>query len=60
MQTGNIDFIHRTELDKTCFQHDMAYNKSNDLTKRTQSDRVLGDNHLKLQVIQNMMVINEN
>ena len=60
MQTENIDFIHRTELDKTCFQHDMAYNKSNDLTKRTQSDRVLGDNHLKLQVIQNMMVINEN
>ena len=24
MQTGNTDFIYRNELDKTCFQHDMA------------------------------------
>ena len=22
MQTGNIDFIYRNELDKSCFQHD--------------------------------------
>ena len=27
MQTGNTDFIHRDELDKVCFQHDMAYGK---------------------------------
>ena len=38
MQTGNTDFIYRNELDRTCFQHDMAYGKSKDLTKRTQSD----------------------
>ena len=25
MQTVNIDFIYRNELDKPCFQHDMAY-----------------------------------
>ena len=25
MQTGNADFIYRNELDKACFQHDMAY-----------------------------------
>ena len=48
MQTGNTDFIYRNELDKACFQHDMAYGKSKDLVKRTQ-----------LQVIQNMMVIKE-
>ena len=24
MQTGNTDFIYKNELDKTCFQHDMA------------------------------------
>ena len=31
MQTGNTDFIYRNELDKACFQHDMAYGKSKDL-----------------------------
>ena len=56
MQSDNTDFIYKNELDKACFQHDMAYGKSKDLVKRTQSDKVLRD-HLKLQVIQNMMVI---
>ena len=41
MQTGNTDFIYKNELDKACFQHDMAYGKSKDLVKRTQSDKVL-------------------
>ena len=31
MQTKNTDFIYRNELDKTCFQHDMAYGISKDL-----------------------------
>ena len=30
-QTGNSDFIYRDELDKACFQHDMAYGKLKDL-----------------------------
>ena len=34
MQTGNTDFIYRNELDKACFQHDMAYGKSKDLVKK--------------------------
>ena len=59
MQTGNTNFIYKNELDKACFQHDMAYGKSKDLTKRTQSDKFLKDKHLKLQVIQNMMVMKE-
>ena len=41
MQTGNTDFIYKNELDKACFQHDMAYVKSKDLEKRTQSDKAL-------------------
>ena len=41
MQTGNTYFIHRNELDKACFRHDMAYGKSKDLVKRTQPDNVL-------------------
>ena len=41
------------------FSTDMAYGKSKDLVERTQSDKVLEIKHLKLQVIQNMMVIKE-
>ena len=43
MQTGNIDFIYINKLDKACFQHDMGYDKSKDLVKRTQSGKVLRD-----------------
>ena len=49
MQTGNTDFIYRNELDKACFQHDMAYGKSKDLIKRTQSDKVLRDKAFKIE-----------
>ena len=48
MQTGNTDFIYRNKLDKACFQHDVAYGKSKDLTKRTQSDKVLRDKAFKI------------
>ena len=37
MKTRNTDFIYKNELDKVCFQHDMAYGKSKDLAKRIQS-----------------------
>ena len=47
MQTGNTDFIYKNELDRACFQHDMAYGKSKDLIKRTQSDKVLRDKAFK-------------
>ena len=40
MQTGNTNFIYKNELDKACFQRDMAYGKSKDLVKRTQSDKI--------------------
>ena len=48
MKTGNTDSIYRNELDKACFQHDMAYGKSKDLAKRTQSDKVLRDKAFKI------------
>ena len=48
MQTGNTDFIYKNELDKVCFQHDMAYGKSKNLIKRTQSDKVLKDKAFKI------------
>ena len=55
MQTGNTDFIYRNELDKACFEHDMAYGKSKDLAKRTQSDKVLRDKAFRIASDLNMM-----
>ena len=43
MQTGNTNLIYKNDIDKACFQHDMAYGKSKDLAKRTQSDKGLRD-----------------
>ena len=34
MKTGNTNFIYKNELDKACFQHDMAYGKSKDFSKK--------------------------
>ena len=48
MQTGNTNFTYKNELDKACFQHNMAYGKSKDLTKRKQSDKVLKDKAFKV------------
>ena len=47
MQTGNTNYIYENNLDKACFQHDMAYGKYKDLTKEIKP--------LKIQIIQNMM-----
>ena len=54
MQTGNTDFIYKTELHKACFQHDMAYVKSKDLIKTDHSDKVS-----KLLILQITLVIKE-
>ena len=42
-ETGDSRYIYRNELDKSCFQHDMAYGDFKDLTKRTPADTVLRD-----------------
>ena len=41
LKTGDTKHIYRNELDKACFQHDMAYGDFKDLKRRTQSDKVL-------------------
>ena len=48
MQAGDTNYIYRNELDKTCFQHDMAYSKYKDLERRKQSDRVLKDKSFQI------------
>ena len=39
--TGDTSYIRKNELDKTCFQQDMAYGDFKDLAKRTIADKVL-------------------
>ena len=34
-------YIYKIDLDKACFQYNMTYGKYKDLTKRTESDKVL-------------------
>ena len=48
MQTGNTYFIYKNELDKACFQHDIAYSKANNLVRRTQSDKILRNKVFKI------------
>ena len=42
-QTGDSRYIYRNELDKACFQHDMAYGDFKDLKKIIAADKVLRD-----------------
>ena len=42
-ETGDKRYIYKNELDKACFQHDMAYGDFKDLAKRTAADKVLRD-----------------
>ena len=42
-ETGDTNYIYKNELDKACFQHDMAYGDFKDLKRRTASDKVLRD-----------------
>ena len=48
MQTGNTDYIYKNDLDKACFQHEMADGKLKDLNKKTQSDNVLRNKAFKI------------
>ena len=36
-------YIYQNELDKVCFQHDMAYGDFKDLNRRTAADKVWRD-----------------
>ena len=48
MQTRDTNHNYKNDLDKVCFQHDMAYGKCKDLTKRAQSDKVLRGKAFKI------------
>ena len=40
-ETGDAKYISKNELDKSCFQHDMAYGNFKDLARRTAADKSL-------------------
>ena len=42
-ETGDTSYIYKNELDRACFQHNMAYRDFKDLARRTASDKVLRD-----------------
>ena len=46
--TGDTDFIYKNELNKTCFQLDIAYGDFKDLARRTFSGKVLRDKAFKI------------
>ena len=48
LKTNLLPEIYKNELDKACFQHDMSYNKYEDLKGRTQSDIVLKHKAFKI------------
>ena len=58
MEAGNTKYIYKNELDKVCFQHDMACGDFKDLKRRTQSDKVLKDKAFAI-ASENMMDIKE-
>ena len=47
-ETGDTSYIYKNELDKACFQHDMAYGDFKDLPKRNAADKVLRDKAFKI------------
>ena len=43
----NKEYIYKDDLDKACFEHDMAYSKFNNLDKRTRSENISTDKALE-------------
>ena len=47
-ETGDTSYIYKNELDRACFQHDVAYGDFKGLAKRTAADKVLRDKAFKI------------
>ena len=42
-EMGHKSYIYKNDLDKACFEHDVAYGDFKDLARRTAFDKVLRD-----------------
>ena len=58
IKAGYSRSICQNELDKACFQHDMAYGNFKDLTRRIASDKIFRDKAFNIAKNLNMMDIN--
>ena len=47
-KTVDSTYNYKNELDKACFQHDIAYEHFKDLSRRKASDKVLRDKYFKI------------
>ena len=47
-ETGDTSYIYKNELDKKCFQHDMAYRDFKHLAKMTIADKIERDKAFKI------------
>ena len=47
-ETEDTKYIYRNELDKACFQHDVAYGGFKNLARRTASDKGLRDKAINI------------
>ena len=57
-ETEDSRYIYQNELDKACFQYDIAYEDTRDLNRRTAADKVLHHKAFDIAKNQNMMDIN--
>ena len=48
LNTDKLIYIYKNDLDKSCSQHDVVYNKLQDLEKRTQSGIVFKNKALEI------------
>ena len=58
-EKGNSRYIYQSELDKPCFQHDIAYADYNALPRKTGSNEALRNKAFNLLKIQNMIDIKQ-
>ena len=47
-EIGHTKYIYRNELDKACFQNNMAYGNFKNLARRTAADKVLRDQAINI------------
>ena len=58
-ETRDSQYIYQNQVDKACFQHDMAYVDFKDFPRRTASNEVLGDKAFNIAKNSNKMDIRE-
>ena len=56
-ETGDTNYIYKNELDKACFQHDMAYGDFKDLARRTVFDKVLRDKSFNIAKVLQLLML---